>query len=112
MNPATSVTEERSFEMDTQRTRARRVGAAIALGTFHGLSQILQRFQRLIHRRSDGRWAIAGHTVPRHHPFDGRKARAGAFHHVVTCPAVNMDVDESGRKNRIAEVYNARAGRN
>jgi len=45
--------------------------------------------------------------VAGHHPFDGGEALAGAFHDIVACAAVNVDVDESRRKDRIAEVHNS-----
>jgi len=38
MNSASSVTDKRTFQMDAQRTRTRRIGAAIALGTLHSLA--------------------------------------------------------------------------
>ncbi len=46
-----------------------------------------------------------------HHALDRRQAFVGAFHHVVSGAAVNVDVNESRRQHSIAEVHDPRVRR-
>ena len=87
-----------------------RVGsrADVTVRAFRGFRQILERLQRSIQRGGDSRRTITGDAMPHHQPLDGRKAFVGAFHDIVSSATVNMDVNQSGRQDGIAEVHNSR----
>src|ERR1700687_5993375 len=66
VNPAPGMAEDRTFEMNAERLRARGISAGITVRAFHSPAQIPERFQRLIKRGSDGCRTITGHSMPQH----------------------------------------------
>ncbi len=109
MNAALGMAEERTFEVDTERTSARAIaGGCIGNGT----AQRIKRTQSFVDRSGHSGGAVASDTMLRHEALDGGEARVRALHHVMTGAAVNVDVDQSGGEHRIAEIDDASVGRN
>ena len=76
--------------------------------TFRRSAKIFQGFQRPIQRGRNGCRTITGDPMLHHQPLDGREALFRAFHDIVPGSAVNMDVNQSGCQDGIAEVDNSR----
>ena len=76
----------------------------MALPVFDGFGQGRQCREGFIHRRSDRRGTITCHTMANQQPLNGRQALARTFHHVMSRPSMNVDVNHSRRKDGVTEV--------
>ena len=76
--------------------------------TLHGLAQRIQRAQRTVHWRRHCRRAVTGDAMQRHQALDRSQALVGAFHHIVSRTAVNVNVDQPGSQHRVAEIEHPR----
>src|SRR5215472_1737186 len=102
MNSTLRVTEERPFEMHSERPST---GAVVSTsGMLRGPAERVERAQRSLNRSCYRRGTVARDAVFRHQMLDGGKACVGALHYVMSRTAVNVDINETGGKNRIAKI--------
>ncbi len=101
------VADERTFEM-----KAERDGAIAAIPrrmfAFDGVGEFLQRIDGAIDGGGDGGRAIAGDAVLGEGTLDSGERVGRGLHDVVAAVAVDVNVDEAGRENGVAEIGDPR----
>ena len=101
------VADERTFEMQAERD-----GAIAAIPrrmfAFDGVGEFLQRIDGAINSRGDGGRAIAGDAMLGERTLDGGERVGRGFHDVVATVAVDVNVDEAGREDGVAEIGDPR----
>ena len=107
MHSAFRMTDKRPFEMNAQRNCTVPV-----LGyTRDGLAKMLERPQQTIVGRRNGCRQISGDPVLGHSGLNGCQSIDVGFHYIVSGAAVNMDINEPGRKHHAGKIKMLCVGR-
>src|ERR1700754_5072620 len=104
------MAEERTLEVNAERLRAICVRASLRL-LYRG-RQFFERGHRRPHRRGYGCGTVAGNAVCRQQLLDTAESVVRALHHVASGAAVDVNIDEAGGENGVAEVDDLSAGGN
>ena len=109
MSAATSVANERAFEVDSERESPAAVILIIALAFstlafFDCIRESFQRPQSCIHGRGDGSRKVSCDSMARKEVFDRGQSVGGIVHDVISGAAVNVEIDVTGRDDGVAEI--------
>ena len=108
MDSAAGVGDEGTFEMDADGARDGRGGVG---GGLDPSGDVIERGEGCVDRSGDGGREVSGCSVTREERGHGLLAGGGWLHDVVSGAAVDVDVEESGGEECVAEVGELRAVR-
>ena len=111
MNTPTPVADERAFQVDAERPRAERPACcSTCVGSVNGIGQPFQSRQCLVNGCRDRCRQIAGDAVTIQQLLYCRKSLGAGFHHIVAGATVNVDINETGNQDHIAQIGDGCAG--
>src|SRR5579864_4457888 len=107
MNPAPGMADERSLQMNAERTRAE----SSTFSSFNSFCQPIQGTQNVLFRCGNGGRQVGSHSMLCQEGFEAGESLRVWFHHVVAHAAMNVDIEVSRGQHRAGKIEAAGAFR-